>query len=63
MVGAAGRLGLKAPEERAVLGRDNSPIASVFISPITTVHVDDERLGRYFAPLALSVASGTSATE
>lgn len=61
VVGSAIRLGLSIPDQLAVVGHDDAPIASVFVPAITTVHVDDEGLGRYFAHLALSAAHGEAA--
>ena len=60
VVGAALRAGISVPGELAVVGHDDAPISSVFVPSISTVHVDDEGLGRYFAQLALAAASGTT---
>jgi len=61
VTGAAVRLGLKVPSELAIIGHDDSPIAAVFVPSITSVHIDDVGLGKFFADLALSAANGTPA--
>jgi len=63
VVGAALRLGLRVPDDLAVVGHDDSPLASVFVPSITSVHVDDEGLGRYVAGLALAAATGSPPPE
>jgi len=60
VIGAALRHGIPVPEDLAVVGHDDSPIASVFVPSISSVHVDDEGLGRYFAQLALAAATGAA---
>jgi len=59
VIGAALRGGLRIPEDLAVVGHDDSPIAEVFVPSLTSVHMDNAGLGRYFADLALSAANGT----
>jgi len=63
VVGAAVRQGIRVPTELAIIGHDDAPISSVFVPSISTVHVDDEGLGRYFADLALAAASGAAPPE
>lgn len=58
VVGAALREGIAVPGDIAVIGHDDAPISSVFVPSISTVHIDDEGLGRYFADLALAAAAG-----
>ncbi|WP_230673254.1 LacI family DNA-binding transcriptional regulator [Rathayibacter sp. Leaf248] len=59
VAGAAIRSGLALPDDLAVIGHDDSPLAQMFVPSLTSVHVDDAGLGRYFAELALSAAAGT----
>jgi DNA-binding LacI/PurR family transcriptional regulator len=61
VVGAAVRLGFAVPEDIAVVGHDDSPVAKMFVPSLTTVHVDDEGLGRYLAQQALNAAVGAPA--
>ncbi|QHC58812.1 substrate-binding domain-containing protein [Rathayibacter sp. VKM Ac-2760] len=61
VVGAAIRLGLSLPQDLAVVGHDDSPLAQLIVPSLTTVHVDDAGLGQYFAQLALSAAAGAPA--
>ncbi|KAA0959968.1 LacI family transcriptional regulator [Microbacterium sp. ANT_H45B] len=61
VVGAAIRLGLAVPSDLAVVGHDDSPLAQMFLPALTSVHVDDAGLGRYFAQLALAAAKGQPA--
>ncbi|QHC68377.1 substrate-binding domain-containing protein [Rathayibacter sp. VKM Ac-2759] len=61
VVGAAIRLGLSVPQDLSVVGHDDSPLAQLIVPSLTTVHVDDAGLGRYFAQLALSAAAGEPA--
>jgi len=61
VAGASVRLGLAVPEQLAIVGHDDSPIASMFVPSLSSVFVDDEGLGRYVAQLALSAAAGEPA--
>jgi len=61
VVGSAVRSGLTVPEELSVVGHDDSPLARMFLPALTSVHVDDAGLGRYFARLALAAAKGEPA--
>ncbi|MEL5991609.1 LacI family DNA-binding transcriptional regulator [Microbacterium phosphatis] len=58
VVGAALRLGLRVPEDLSVVGHDDAPLSRLFVPAISTIHVDNEGLGRYFASIALSAAQG-----
>lgn len=56
VVGAALRAGLRVPEDLAVIGHDDIPLASVVHPRITSVRLDMVGLGRYLAGIALSLA-------
>jgi DNA-binding LacI/PurR family transcriptional regulator len=58
VVNGALRQGIQVPGDLRVIGHDDSPLASLFIPSLTTVHLDNEGLGQYFAQLALSAAAG-----
>lgn len=61
VVGAALRLGLSVPNELAVVGHDDAPLARLFVPSLSSVFIDDEGLGRHVARLALSAAAGEPA--
>lgn len=56
VVGAAIRLGAAVPTDLAVIGHDDSPIASKMVPSLSTVHFDIAGLGRHFALHALAAA-------
>lgn len=56
VVGAALRQGIAVPETLAVVGHDDSPIASLFVPALSSVYVDHSGLGRFLAELALATA-------
>lgn len=56
VVGAAMRQGLEVPRDLSVIGHDDTPLARLFVPAISSIHVDNEGLGRYFAEIALSAA-------
>lgn len=58
VIGGALRSGLNVPDDLAVLGHDDSPIASMFVPTISTIHLDLEGLGRGLAHRALAAARG-----
>lgn len=53
VVGAAVRVGIRVPEDLAVIGHDDNPIATMFVPALSTVRFDTVTLGRAFADLAL----------
>lgn len=59
VVGAALRAGIAVPGRLAVVGHDDTPLASLFFPRLSTVRVDTAGLGRYLAELALSAADGS----
>jgi DNA-binding LacI/PurR family transcriptional regulator len=63
LVGAALRMGLRLPEDLAVIGHDDTPLATMLEPQLSTVHVDTAGLGRYTAALAISAATGRPAPE
>jgi DNA-binding LacI/PurR family transcriptional regulator len=58
VIGAAVRAGVDVPAKLAVVGHDDSPITSLFVPSISSVHVDASGLGRYLAEIALHKAAG-----
>jgi DNA-binding LacI/PurR family transcriptional regulator len=56
VTGAALRAGLRVPEDLAVMGHDDIPLASVVEPRLTSVRLDMAGLGRYLAAIALSLA-------
>ena len=47
--------GRRAPEDLAVIGAEDIPLASLAVPPLTTVRVDARELGRSFARMAVAV--------
>ncbi len=58
IVGTAVRAGISVPEELAVIGHDNTPLASYFAPRISTVGLDSVGVGRWMADQAVSSAEG-----
>lgn len=56
VAGAALRAGVKIPEDLAIVGHDDTPLARLFVPALSSVRVDYAGLGRYIAALMLSVA-------
>ena len=57
IVGAALRAGIRVPEDLAVIGHDDTPLARLFVPALSSVRIDTAGLGRYLAELALSAAT------
>ncbi|WP_433524710.1 LacI family DNA-binding transcriptional regulator [Nocardia pseudovaccinii] len=58
VVSAAVRAGVPVPEELAVIGHDDTPLATMFVPSISSIRLDVLGLGRRFAALALGTAEG-----
>jgi DNA-binding LacI/PurR family transcriptional regulator len=58
VVGAAVRAGIAVPDELAVIGVDDTPLASMFVPSLSTVRLDIAGVGRYVAQHVLSYADG-----
>lgn len=61
IAGAALRSGIRIPDTLAVIGHDDSPLASLFVPSLSSVRTDSAGLGRYLADLALSAITGSAA--
>lgn len=59
VLGAALRSGLRVPDQLAVLGYDDSPLARLLIPAMSSIHVDTAVIGRYVAEAALWTAGAT----
>ncbi|AOS64481.1 LacI family DNA-binding transcriptional regulator [Actinoalloteichus hymeniacidonis] len=53
VAGAAVRAGIRIPEELAVIGSDDTPLASMFVPSLSSVRLDGAAAGRWVARLAL----------
>ncbi|MFI6549326.1 LacI family DNA-binding transcriptional regulator [Streptomyces prunicolor] len=58
VMGAAVRAGVRVPRELAVIGHDDTPLATVFVPSISSVRIDTVGLGRHLAAFALHEADG-----
>ncbi|WP_374975688.1 LacI family DNA-binding transcriptional regulator [Microbacterium trichothecenolyticum] len=56
VLGAALRNGLRVPDDLAVIGHDDSPIATMTFPSLSSVRVDVSGRGRYFAERVLAAA-------
>ncbi|RQP12221.1 MAG: LacI family transcriptional regulator [Microbacteriaceae bacterium] len=61
VLGAALRQGVAVPDELAIVGHDDSPVARLLVPALSSVRVDTAGLGRFLADLALSRVSGAEA--
>ncbi|MFB9443338.1 LacI family DNA-binding transcriptional regulator [Dactylosporangium vinaceum] len=58
VAGAAIRAGHRVPQDLAVVGHDDSPIAALFVPALSSVRIDSIGLGRFVAGMALHLADG-----
>lgn len=56
-------IGLRAPEDLAVIGFDDTPHGALFSPALTTVHIDAEALGRIAARNALGLPAADATPE
>lgn len=63
VAGAVIRSGHTVPGDVAIVGHDDSPLASLFVPSLTSVRVDTAGLGRYVAQLALSAVTDAPEPE
>jgi len=59
VTGAALRAGIQVPDTLAIIGHDDTQLASLFVPSLSSVRIDSGGLGRYMAQLALSAATGS----
>ncbi|REJ05054.1 LacI family transcriptional regulator [Microbacterium bovistercoris] len=60
VLGAALRAGIQVPEDLAIIGHDDTPVAQLVVPSLSSVRIDSAGLGRYLAALALSAATGAA---
>ncbi|MGA4544183.1 LacI family DNA-binding transcriptional regulator [Uniformispora flossi] len=60
VVGAAVRDGVAVPGGLAVIGHDDSPLASLFVPSLSSIRMDAVHAGRFLAEVALHEAEGRS---
>ena len=58
LVGTALRSGIAVPEQIAVIGHDDTPVASLFVPALSSIRIDSAGLGRYLAEVALAAIDG-----
>lgn len=59
-LGAALRAGVRVPDDLAIIGHDDTPLARLIVPALSSVRIDTAGLGRYLADLALSAATGSA---
>ena len=57
VLGGALRGGIRVPDDLAIIGHDDTPIARLVVPALSSVRIDSAGLGRYLAELALSAAT------
>jgi DNA-binding LacI/PurR family transcriptional regulator len=60
VLGAALRAGVRVPDDLAIIGHDDTPLARLLVPALSSVRLDTAGLGRYLAELALSAAEGSA---
>lgn len=63
ILNAAHRLGLRVPQDLAVVGYDNSPVAALSLVDLTSIDQDGPRLGRIAAEALFSRIQGRRVAE
>lgn len=63
IVGAAVRANVDVPGSISVIGHDDAPISALFVPSISTIHIDNSRLGQSMASMALYLAGEKEAPE
>ncbi len=63
ILSAAHRLGIRVPQDLALIGYDNSPVAGLSMVDLTSIDQDGPRLGRLGAEALFSRMNGRSAPE
>lgn len=63
VAGAAIEEGIRVPRDLAVIGHDDSPLASLFVPPLSSVRMDTVEAARYLAAVALHEADGRPVTS
>jgi len=58
VVGSALRRGIAVPDSLAVIGHDDTPLASLFLPALSSIRIDSAELGRHLAELALAAIEG-----
>jgi acetyl esterase/lipase len=56
VVGSALRAGIRVPDDLAVIGHDDSPLASMFVPSLSSIQVDSGAAGRSLAEIAVRLA-------
>ena len=63
IAGTAARANISVPEDLAVVGHDNTPMASYFVPTLSSVGIDSVGFGRWMAQQALNLAEGRPGTD